>query len=171
MQVKENISLKELTTFKIGGSAKYFTEVETEEDLREALLFAKQSNLPFFVLGGGSNLLVSDAGFEGLVIKIILRDAKVFEENKIVSTAGVALADLVGLALARGLSGLEWASGIPKATLGGAIFMNAGAFGANMAILQEKLKLLMPKKKSLKPLSLRIVCLVIKILFLNRIKI
>ncbi|MDP2951160.1 MAG: UDP-N-acetylmuramate dehydrogenase [bacterium] len=133
MQIKENISLKELTTFKIGGSAKYFAEVETAEDLREALLFAKQSNLPFFVLGGGSNLLVSDIGFEGLVIKITFREAKVLDSNKIQASSGVALSDLVGLALARGLSGLEWAAGIPKATLGGALFMNAGAFLANMA--------------------------------------
>jgi len=82
MQIKENISLKDLTTFKIGGNTRYFAEIETEEDLQEALLFAGQNNLPFFVLGGGSNLLVADAGFEGLVIKIIFREAKIFEENK-----------------------------------------------------------------------------------------
>ncbi|MCG2689853.1 UDP-N-acetylmuramate dehydrogenase, partial [Candidatus Parcubacteria bacterium] len=140
MQIKENISLKDLTTFKIGGNARYFVEIETEEDLQEALLFTGQNNLPFFVLGGGSNLLVADAGFEGLVIKIIFREAKVLDSNKIESTAGVALSDLVGLALARGLSGLEWASGIPKATLGGAIFMNAGAFGANMADITEQVE-------------------------------
>ncbi|PIP31394.1 UDP-N-acetylenolpyruvoylglucosamine reductase [bacterium (Candidatus Gribaldobacteria) CG23_combo_of_CG06-09_8_20_14_all_37_87_8] len=138
MQIKENISLKDLTTFKIGGNTRYFAEIETEEDLQEALLFAGQNNLPFFVLGGGSNLLVADAGFEGLVIKIIFREAKIFEENKIETSSGVALSDLVSLALARGLSGLEWALGIPKATLGGALFMNAGAFGANMADITEQ---------------------------------
>ena len=150
MQIKENISLKDLTTFKIGGNARYFIEIETEEDLQEALLFAGQNNLPFFVLGGGSNLLVNDVGFEGLVIKITFREAKVFEENKIDSTAGVALSDLVGLALARGLSGLEWASGIPKATLGGALFMNAGAFGANMADITQEVKAFDAKEKKFK---------------------
>jgi len=140
LKIQENISLKGLTTFQIGGVARYFVEVETIDELKQALDFTRQNSLPFFVLGGGSNLLVNDEGFAGLVIKISFREAKVIEENKIESSAGVALADLVGLALARGLSGLEWAYGIPKATLGGALYMNAGAFGANMAEITEEVK-------------------------------
>ena len=73
MNIKENVILAPYTTFKIGGPAKYFCEVESVDDLKSALRFSKENNLRFFVLGGGSNILVSDKGFDGLVIKMEIK--------------------------------------------------------------------------------------------------
>ncbi|KKP79924.1 MAG: UDP-N-acetylenolpyruvoylglucosamine reductase [Candidatus Moranbacteria bacterium RIFOXYA12_FULL_35_19] len=124
LKIQKNISLAPLTTFKIGGPAKYFVEVSDEEALLEALQFAKENNLEIFVLGGGSNILISDDGFDGLVIKI--QDARYkIQENKIEVSAGASLSSVVNLAMQNSLSGLEWASGIPG-TVGGAIRGNAG---------------------------------------------
>jgi len=139
--MKENISLKELTTFKIGGKARYFIEAKNKNEVTEALKWAKEKKVPFFVLGGGSNLLISDKGFKGLVIK--LNFSKVEMKGEIVKAeSGVFLSELGRICKEKGLSGLEWSSGIPKATLGGALCMNAGAFGANMADITEQVKAL-----------------------------
>ena len=73
MNIEKNIELKKYTTFKIGGPAKYFVEVKTIEELQECLIFAKENSLEIFILGGGSNILISDQGFNGLVIKITLQ--------------------------------------------------------------------------------------------------
>lgn len=133
--VKKNILLKNFTTFKIGGRAKYFFVAKNKEDLVKAVLVAKRANLPFFVLGGGSNLLVSDKGYKGLVIKVQSVKYKVQSSNskcKIFCEAGVPLNKLVGILATKGLTGLEWAAGIPG-TVGGAVYGNAGAFGKSMA--------------------------------------
>ena len=113
--IKRNVSLKEFTTFRIGGKAKYFFVAKNEKELIEAVRFAKDNKLPFFILGGGSNLLVSDKGFKGLVIK-----------------AGRPLALYVS-------KGLEWAAGIPG-TVEGAVFGNAGAFRGSMKDEVEAVK-------------------------------
>jgi len=105
--VKTNTSLKNYNTFRIGGRAKYFFVAKTKEDLVKAVRVAKKLGLPFFVLGGGSNLLINDEGFKGLVIKF-----------------GQPLSLYV-------LKGLEWAVGIPG-TIQGAVWSNAGAFKKSM---------------------------------------
>ncbi|MBL7150209.1 MAG: UDP-N-acetylmuramate dehydrogenase [Candidatus Pacebacteria bacterium] len=105
--VKTNTSLKNYTTFKIGGRAEYFFVAKTKEDLIGAIKVAKKLKLPFFVLGGGSNLLISDRGFKGIVIKF-----------------GQPLSLYVS-------KGLEWAVGIPG-TIQGAVWSNAGAFKKSM---------------------------------------
>jgi len=107
MKFKRNILLKNHTTFRIGGRAKYFFEAKTKKDLIEAIKLAKKIKLPFFILGGGSNLLVSDKGYGGLVIKF-----------------GRPLSLYVS-------KGLDWAAGIPG-TIEGAVYGNAGAFGKSM---------------------------------------
>ncbi len=129
--LEENVSLKEWTTFKIGGPARYFLRVEAKEDLIEALKLAKENNLPFFVLGGGSNLLVSDNGFDGLVIKIQSTKYE-RQDTKIIAQAGAKLNDIVDFSLENSLTGLEWAAGIPG-TIGGATRGNASAFNKAMA--------------------------------------
>jgi len=130
MKFKKNISLKNYTTFQIGGKAKYFSVVRNKEELVSAIKFAKEKRLPFFILGQGSNLLVSDKGFKGIVIKI--ENCKVKIENcKVVAGAGVLLSRLVNSSAERGLTGLGWAAGIPG-TVGGAVYGNAGAFGKSM---------------------------------------
>lgn len=128
--VKENVSLKNYTTFKIGGSARYFFTAETKEDLVAAVLTAEKLNLPFFILGAGSNLLVSDRGFYGLIIKIQTAEYKILN-TKIITGAGIKLAELLSVSAKSGLAGLEWAMGIPG-TVGGAISGNTGAFGKSM---------------------------------------
>ena len=129
-EIKKNVLLKNYTTFKIGGRAKYFFEAKNKEDLIKAISLAKKFKLPFFILGGGSNLLVSDKGFKGLVIKIQNTKYKI-QNTKIMAEVGVMLGELVNVSAKTGLSGLEWAVGIPG-TVGGAIHGNAGAFGKSM---------------------------------------
>ncbi|MFH1894497.1 MAG: UDP-N-acetylmuramate dehydrogenase [Patescibacteria group bacterium] len=136
--VKRNVSLKNYTTFKIGGSARYFFTAETKDDLMAAVLAAEKLNLPFFILGAGSNLLVSDSGFDGLIIKIQTTKYKILN-TKIIAGAGAKLGELLIVSLKNGLAGLEWAAGIPG-TLGGAIFGNAGSFGQSIGGLIEKVE-------------------------------
>jgi UDP-N-acetylmuramate dehydrogenase len=129
--VKEGISLAEYTTYKIGGPAKYFFVAKTEEDLTKAAEAAKELKMPVFILGGGSNLLISEKGFKGLVIKIDISDIKL-QGNEAVVGAGASLTKLAYLSADSGLSGLEWSAGIPG-TVGGAIYGHAQAFGTKMS--------------------------------------
>lgn len=125
--LQADVLLSERVTFGIGGKAKYFLEVKNSEVLIKALQTAKKYNLPFFILGGGSNILVSDKGYNGLVIKI--SDSSLAVRGlRIYAGAGAGLARLTRAAVEAGLSGLEWAVGIPG-TIGGAVYGNAGAFG------------------------------------------
>lgn len=128
--VKKNIPLKDYTTFKIGGKSRYFFAAKGKKELIDAVKAAKKLKLQFFILGAGSNLLVSDKGFNGLIIKIENQEFKM-ENSKIVAGAGLGLNKLVGLSLKEGLGGLEWAAGIPG-TVGGSLRGNAGAFGLSM---------------------------------------
>jgi len=139
-EVKENVLLKNYTTFKIGGRAKYFFVAKSKEDVIKAVLVAKKMRLPFFILGGGSNVLISDRGFKGLVVKIESGMWNV-EGSKIYAGAGVLLNQLVHLALKNNLMGLEWAVGIPG-TVGGAIYGNAGAFGKSIGDSVKKVEVL-----------------------------
>jgi UDP-N-acetylmuramate dehydrogenase len=125
--VEKNVLLKNYTTYKIGGPAKYFFVAENKEELIKAVKIAKKLNIPFFIFGGGSNLLISDLGYDGLVIKINISDI-VFDKNIVSVGAGVSLSDVVSKATEKNLSGLEWVVGIPGATIGGAIFGHAQAF-------------------------------------------
>ena len=148
--IKENVFLKEHTTFQVGGQARYFLEVASKQDLQEAIGWAKQKGLPFFVLGGGSNLLVSDAGFFGLVLKLKIKNSikiknyklKIIDKSSAIVqiSAGISLFETGQWCFEHSLSGLEWSTGIPKATIGGALFMNAGAFGTNMADITEQVE-------------------------------
>jgi UDP-N-acetylmuramate dehydrogenase len=128
---KKNVPLKNYTTYKIGGPAKYFFIAKTKEDLIEALRTAKNLKLPIFILGGGSNLLVSDRGFNGLVIKINIHDIN-FRHNEVLVGAGADLTKLAHFSAENGLSGLEWAAGVPG-TIGGAVYGNAQAFGTKIS--------------------------------------
>ena len=123
--MERNITLKDKNTFRVGGLARYYSFVSSRKELEETLLFAKKENLPVFVIGEGSNLSISDNVFEGVVIKLNLKEIKK-EGNLFYVEAGVLLRELVLKAKDFNLGGLEWAVGIPG-TLGGAIFGNAGA--------------------------------------------
>lgn len=146
-QVQENILLKNHTTFAIGGPAKYFLEVTGQEEFIIALKVAKKLSIPFFILGGGSNLLVSDKGFLGLVIKVENKKITAISDTIIQAEAGAGLGDVVDVSIEHSLEGLEWAGGLPG-TFGGAIRGNAGAFGGeikdailNVAALDNNLEL------------------------------
>lgn len=130
--LKENIDLSQFSTFKIGGKAKYFIEVKNKEKLINTVKAAKKLKIPFFVLGGGSNLLISDKGFNGLVIRIFGGNEIKIKKNKKFAIldvfAGVSFAYVINYTIGNNLKGLEWAMGIPG-TIGGAVCGNAGAFG------------------------------------------
>lgn len=137
--VQKNVSLAAHTTFKIGGKAKYFFIAKSNEDLIKAIEAAKKVELPVFILGRGSNILINDKGFDGLVIKIQNTKHKI-QTTKIVAEAGTNLGKLVGESVKAGLSGLEWAVGIPG-TVSGAVRGNAGAFGSSMADLIKTIEI------------------------------
>ena len=138
IEVKENVLLADYTTFKIGGPARYFFIAKNKQDLIKAIEFAKNKHLTFFILGGGSNLLVSDNGFKGVVIKIQNQDYRI-DGTRIITDAGVELNTLVNLSIDNSLTGLEWAIGIPG-TIGGAVKVNASAFGQNIKELVKNIK-------------------------------
>ncbi len=131
--IQEHVTLAPYTTFKIGGPARYFVVVKNAEEMQEALSFATEKQLPWFVLGGGSDLLVADSGFAGLVIKSELRDIEMNTETGVVTVgSGVLLSMLIPKTMQAGLAGLEYAIGVP-ATVGGAIWANLGARGSDIA--------------------------------------
>jgi UDP-N-acetylmuramate dehydrogenase len=140
VNLQENILLANHTTFRIGGPARYFLTVKNEEEILAAIKFAKENNLEFFILGGGSNLLVSDKGFNGLVIKNQNSSFKI-EGNKINSGVGVFLGKILLESTENNLTGLEWAIGIPG-TIGGAVSGNAGAYGHSISELVKKVRVL-----------------------------
>jgi UDP-N-acetylmuramate dehydrogenase len=125
---QENIPLAPFTSFGIGGPARYFAQAGSADELRDALLLARQQGLAYYLLGGGSNLLVSDRGFDGLIIRVnfdaVRRAGEVIEAE-----AGADLTGLVHQAATWGLSGMESLAGIPG-MLGGAVRGNAGAYGS-----------------------------------------
>lgn len=132
IDIKEDICLKELTSFKIGGNAEFFVAVKTIDEVVFSVCKAKEYNQPLFVLGKGSNLLVSDKGIKGLVLDMSGLDFVRFEGEKVICGAGLHLQKLCTLALNEELSGLEFAFGIPG-SVGGAVYMNAGAYGGEIA--------------------------------------
>ena len=120
------------TTFRIGGPADYFVMPETVEELRDILALCKEEGLPYFILGNGSNLLVGDKGFRGVVIQLYKNfDGLSIEGTRVTAKSGAMLIRVAKEAGKAGLTGLEFASGIPG-TIGGAMVMNAGAYGGEM---------------------------------------
>lgn len=136
IKIRKNISLAPFTTFKIGGKAKYFTEIKNEEEIREVIKWAKEKKERINILAGGSNVLISDKGIAGLVIKFSNKRI-IFRTTQIEVDAGVSLTKLSNLVNQKSLSGLEWAAGIPG-TIGGAVRGNAGAFGKAISQVVKK---------------------------------
>lgn len=143
--VKINEEMKKHTTFRIGGPASVFVEVEKEEDLVTAVRLCRQEQVPFFILGNGSNLLVSDAGYDGVVLHIGAGMRKIsVEGTQITAQAGAMLSQVAHAALEHGLTGMEFAAGIPG-SLGGACMMNAGAYGGEMSQILISVRALSPE--------------------------
>lgn len=130
--VFENEPMSMHTTFRIGGPARYFAIVNSEEDLIKTIKLVREENQEYFVLGNGSNILVSDKGFDGVVLQLSGEfDTIHLSGNNIIAGSGLLLSQVAKTALDNSLTGLEFASGIPG-TIGGAIVMNAGAYGSEM---------------------------------------
>jgi len=135
MQFLEQVPLGPFTTFQIGGPARWFAEAASEEDIAAGIAFAAERQLPLFVLGGGSNLLVSDTGFPGLVLRMALQGiASTPEKGRVIvsSAAGEDWDDLVAYAVGAGYAGIECLSGIPG-TVGGTPVQNVGAYGQEVS--------------------------------------
>jgi len=135
MEIREDIRLAPYTTLKLGGVARYFAEAATDQDVIEALWWARERAMPLFVLGGGSNLLVSDTGFDGLVLHITIGGIEAQErgEKRIFSAgAGVEWDTLVAFAVQENCAGVECLSGIPG-SVGGTPVQNVGAYGQDVS--------------------------------------
>lgn len=125
------------TTFRVGGEAQCYVRISSEEQLRAVIPYLKQVESPFFILGNGSNLLVGDKGYEGVILQIGDRMNGIrIEGKKVFAQAGALLSQIARKAMEAGLTGFEFASGIPG-TIGGAMVMNAGAYGGEMAQVVE----------------------------------
>ena len=136
MNLQENVQLAPLTTLGVGGNARFFSEAKSVEEVEEALAFARANSLPVFVLGGGSNIVIADSGFNGLVIA--MRISGIMTEKHgdrlllVTVGAGVVWDDFVVWTIGQSLSGLECMSGVPG-TVGGAVVANVGAYGAQVS--------------------------------------
>lgn len=131
MQIKSNYPLKNITTLQIGGSAEKFVIIHSEQELLEATQYAKQHGMDYLVIGGGSNLLVSDEGVDKLIIQNKITGIAL-QGRTLQVQSGTVLQDLVDYSIQHGLTGLQKLTGIPG-TVGGAIYGNAGAYGQTIS--------------------------------------
>src|SRR5277367_4279034 len=135
MKFLEHLPLAPYTTFQIGGPARWFAEAASEDDIATGVAFASEHQLPLFILGGGSNLLVSDAGFSGLVLRVALTGMASTHKNDqfiVSAAAGEDWDGLVAYAVAANAAGVECLSGIPG-TVGGTPVQNVGAYGQEVS--------------------------------------
>ncbi len=138
MQIIENEPLSKHSTWRVGGPAKFFVEATSSDEVIEALEYARANSLEFVVIGSGTNVLVADSGYDGLVIKMANREIKV-EDDRITAGAGALTSMVAQAAVKAGLTGMEWAITIPG-TIGGAIIGNAGCFDGEMSQVVEELQ-------------------------------
>ena len=130
------------TTFRVGGPADFFVTPKAKEEVRDVILICKEAGMPYYIIGNGSNLLVSDAGYRGVIVQIYKEMNEVKVEGDLVKAqAGALLSGIAAKALGAELSGFEFASGIPG-TIGGACVMNAGAYGGEMKDVLESVTVL-----------------------------
>ena len=133
--IKQNIKLSNFNTFRTGGKARFFYEAKSEDSLVKVLKFAKENKLKFFIIGNGSNLLINDEDFPGLVIRMLIKGKKVEskrEKNSVVSAfAGESFDNLILFVIKHNLSGIENLWNIPG-TVGAAVVQNLGAYGVEV---------------------------------------
>lgn len=140
--VKQQEPMSRHTTFRIGGPADFYLCPHSTKEVQEIVEICKEEKLPYFVLGNGSNLLVSDKGYRGVVIQLWKNFSDItVKDCCIQAKAGALLSKVAAEALEAGLTGMEFASGIPG-TIGGAAFMNAGAYGGEMKDIIKSVKVL-----------------------------
>ncbi len=151
IKAKKNEPMDRHTTLRIGGPADFFLKPQNLESTVSVIKMLNKAEIPYYIIGSGSNLLVSDRGVRGAIISLLdLENVKI--NNEIIKAqAGIALADLSEIAGWQGLAGLEFASGIPG-TLGGAVYMNAGAYGGEMKDIIKEVKIFDCRKEKMKVL-------------------
>ncbi len=134
--------MKKHTTFRVGGAAEYFLQIETEQELAKLLPYLNLIGMDFFLLGNGSNLLVGDKGYRGVVLQLGSSFGKItVEGNRLTAQAGALMSQAAQTAFRHGLTGLEFASGIPG-SIGGGVVMNAGAYGGEMKQVAERVRVM-----------------------------
>ncbi len=133
IKIEQNIPLKKKNSYRIGGDAQYYVKIETIDDVIEGLNWADSKKIPFFILGKGTNILIHDDGFKGLVMDFSSFKSIRWDENgEVVCDGGALLQSLVRGSVERGYYGIECLAGIPG-TIGGGVVMNAGAFGQEIS--------------------------------------
>ena len=145
----QNELMSKHTSFKTGGLADYFCTVSTEEELNEAIRFSEEKNIPVYVIGNGSNILVTDKGFRGIIIKIEMNKTEFYENGEdifVIAGAGIKLMALAQILKEKKITGFEELAGIPG-TIGGANYMNAGAYGKEMKNIIVESKVFNKKTK------------------------
>lgn len=141
--VWQNEPMKNHTTFRVGGCARYLAEPQNTEQLSQIIRACQDTGMPYYIVGNGSNLLVSDEGYDGVIIHLFKNMSECRAEgSRLVVQAGVLLVRAASLARREGLTGLEFASGIPG-TIGGALVMNAGAYGGEMKDVVRSVKVML----------------------------
>lgn len=139
-EVKRNIPLAPYTSFKIGGPAAYFFTAKSEKELVDIIAEANKELIPYFILGKGSNILIADTGYQGLVIRIDFQQIKA-NNNQVTASADISVGSLLSFCKENELSGLEFLAGIP-ASVGGMVWANAGSTQENIGQLIEKVRIL-----------------------------
>ena len=155
-EIQENVSLAEFTTFKIGGKARLFVRTTGETEVIEALKFAEQNDLDVFILGGGSNVLIADEGFDGLVLQIALKGISAFTEKDetvyVTAQSGEDWDEFVGFCVNHNFAGIECLSGIPG-FVGGTPVQNVGAYGQEVSETIESVRVFDRKSKEILELT------------------
>lgn len=142
-RIEENISLKKYTTYKVGGKARCVVYPKNVDKLVKLIKLLNQNDIKYKIIGNGSNLLFSDKDYDGILIKLVDFDDIEINDNRIKVGAGYSLMKLSRIAMKNSLTGLEFAAGIPG-TVGGAVFMNAGAYKSDMGYIVKSVKVLTP---------------------------
>ena len=144
-RVLEAEPMSKHTTFRIGGPADLFVAPENTDEIKKLIAICKEEEVPYFILGNGSNLLVSDKGYRGVIIQLYRSFGQItLMENEIHAQAGALLSGIAAMAREASLTGFEFAGGIPG-TLGGAVVMNAGAYGGEMKDVLKEVTVLTPE--------------------------
>lgn len=148
-RIKTEEPMKNHTTFRVGGPASFFVMPERLEEIQDIVALCRREKIPYYVMGNGSNILVSDKGYQGVIIQIYKEMSRVeVHQEALRVQAGALLSAIAGKALEAGLTGFEFAAGIPG-TLGGACVMNAGAYGGEMKDVVKEVTVLTQEGKVL----------------------
>ncbi len=147
--LQNDVSLREFSHFKIGGPADYFFEATSVSELSDAICLARDFQIPFYVVGGGYNILFSDEGYRGLILKNSIQGISKLQDSEVEVYSGTPLHELLHFCTENSQSGLEFMAGIPG-TVGGAVFGNAGAFEQNIGHCLQRALILDSKSKSVR---------------------